>query len=148
MAVETVAESVDKFGYNDARDALRRTSQAIAILRAVFLAVDAQEDGCVSYEDNSLSRWQPAIDAATARVQAVADAMTKKVAAPMDVNWWTSLSILEAVGAALWRAAGSSGSATLESEQLQSVAEAAMDSMEEMYDELSSVACRFSGGTA
>ena len=149
MADQTVAERADKYGYNDAREALRQTSQAMAIVRAVSLAVAAQEDGSVIYDDNKFSRWGPAIDAAIARVHAVRDALQNKASAPDVVDWWTSLAILEATGAALWYTAGGlHGDTALESDQLQSIADAAMDSLGEMYEALSNVASGLSGGAA
>ncbi|MDP3323068.1 MAG: hypothetical protein Q8S71_05940 [Hydrogenophaga sp.] len=149
MADQTVAESVDAYGYDDAREALRQTAQAMAIMQAVSLAVAAQEDGSVHYDNNKFSRWQPAVDAACARVRSVRDALLNKAIAPDGVDWFTSLTILEAVGAALWHTAGGlHGDTALASDQLQSVAEAAMDSLGVMYEELSTVADDLSGGAA
>lgn len=137
MADQTVAESAEKYGDDDSREALQKTSQAIAIMRAVSLAVAAQDDGAVSYEDNRVARWQPAVDAAIVCVRAVSDALINKVGPPANVDWWTPLSILEATGAALWHAAvGADEDTGLESHQLQSIAEAAMDSMGVMYEAL------------
>ncbi|MDO9032882.1 MAG: hypothetical protein Q7V09_20840 [Hydrogenophaga sp.] len=148
-ADQTVAESVDKYGYNDAREAIRQTAQAMAIMQAVYLAVAAQGDGSVCYDDNKISRWWPAIDAAIARVHVVRDAMLNKASAPHAVDWWTSLTILEAAGAALWHTVGElHGDTALDSEQLQSIAEVAMDNLGVMYEELSSVADDLSGGAA
>lgn len=149
MSDQTVAESVDTYGYDDAREALRQTAQAMAIMQAVSLAVAAQEDGSVCYDDNKFSRWWPAIDAAIARVRVVRDALLNKASIPDGVDWFTSLTILEATGAALWHTVGGlHGDTALESEQLQSLAEAAMDSLGVMYEELSMVAGDLSGGAA
>lgn len=149
MADQTVTESIDKYGYNDAREALRQTAQAMAIMQAVSLAVAAQEDGSVHYDDNKLSRWQPAVDAACARVRTVRDALLNKAMVPDGVDWFTSLTILEATGAALWHTAGGVHDDTaLDSEQLQSLAEAAMDSLGVMYEELSNAAGDLSGDAA
>lgn len=149
MSDQTVAESVDTYGYDDAREALRQTAQAMAIMQAVSLAVAAQEDGSVHYDNNKFSRWQPAVDAACARVRAVRDALLNKASAPDAVDWWTSLTILEAAGAALWHTVGGvHEDAALGSEQLQSLAEAAMDSLGVMHDELSTVADDLSGVAA
>lgn len=148
-ADQTVAESIGKYGYDDAREALRQTAQAMAIMRAVSLAVAAQEDGSVRYDDNEVSRWNPAVDAACARVRTVRDALMNKASAPDGVDWFTSLTILEATGAALWHTVGGGHEDTaLDSEQLQSIAEAAMDSLGAMYEALSRVAGDFSRGAA
>lgn len=149
MSDQTVAESVDTYGYDDAREALRQTAQAMAIMQAVSLAVAAQEDGSVCYDNNKFSRWQPAVDAACARVRVVRDALLNKANIPDGVDWVTSLTILEAAGAALWHTVGGlHGDTALESEQLQSLAEAAMDSLGVMYEELSNVAGDLSGDAA
>lgn len=149
MADQTVAESVDKYGYDDARKALRQTAQAMAIMQAVSLAVAAQEDGSVHYDDNKFSRWYPAVDAACARVRTVRDALLNKAMVPDGVDWFTSLTILEATGAALWHTVGGvHDDAALNSEQFQSLAEAAMDSLGVMYEELSNAAGDLSGGAA
>lgn len=148
-ADQTVAESVDKYGYDDAREALRQTAQAMAIMQAVSLAVAAQEDGSVHYDDNKFSRWHPAVDAACARVCTVRDALLNKAMVPDGVDWFTSLTILEATGAALWHTVGGGHEDTaLDSEQLQSLAEAAMDSLGVMYEELSKAASDLSGNAA
>ena len=149
MADQTVADSADTYGYDDARESLRQTAQAMAIMQAVSLAVAAQEDGSVHYDNNKFSRWQPAVDAACDRVCAVRDALLNKASAPDGVDWWTSLTILEAAGAALWHAAGRLHDDTaLGSDQLQSLAEAAMDSLGVMYEELSNAAGDLSGDAA
>jgi hypothetical protein len=141
MAEQTVSDNAETFGLNDALVALRKTSQAMAIMRAVSLAVAAQEDGSVRYDDNNFSRWQPAIDAARDRVHSVREALLNKAKAPDQVDWWTSLTILDAAGAALWYADGVSARAdALSSEELQSIAAAAIDTLGEMFEELSTVA--------
>ena len=137
MAEQTVAERADKYGYDDVREALRKTAQAMAMMRVLSLAVAAQEDGSVIYDDNKFSRWGPVVDAACERVHAVRDSLQNKANAPHAVDWWTSLAILEATGAALWHTAGGLHSDTaLEAEQVQSVADAAFDCLESMFSEL------------
>lgn len=141
MADQTVAESADKYGYNDVQEALRKTAQAMAIMRVLSLAVAAQEDGSVIYDNNKFSRWGPVVDAACERVHAVRDALQNKANAPDAVDWWTSLAILEATGAALWHTGGPShDDAALEAEQVQSVADSAFDCLESMYGELTAIA--------
>lgn len=149
MADQTVPDTPDLYDYSDARLALRKTSQAMALMRAVALAVEAQEDGAVRYDNNKFSRWGPVVDGAIDRVQAVRDAMLNKASSPDTVDWWTSLAILEATGAALWYMAGSAdGDTAMEAEQLQSISEAAIDSLGSMFQELSNVADELSGSAA
>jgi hypothetical protein len=141
MAEQTVSDNAEQFGLNDAFVALRKTSQAMAIMRAVSLAVAAQEDGSVCYDNNTFSRWQPAIDAARDRVHTVRDALLNKSKVPDQVDWWTSLTILDAAGAALWYADGVSARVdAMSSEELQSIADAAINTLGEMFEELSTVA--------
>lgn len=138
MAVDTVADPVDRFELKHVNEALRLASQAMAILRTVWLAVEAQEDGAVSYADNKFSRWGPAVDAACSRVCSVRDLLISNANSPYTVNWWTSLNLLEALGAALWQSGTGTNKYGLESDELQSCARAAIDSLGEMYEELES----------
>lgn len=141
MADSTVNELADVYGYEDAKDALRHTAQAMAIVRAVSLAVAAQVDGSVLYDDdNRVSRWVSAIDAACARVRLVRNAIINRAAAPDSVDWCTPLNILEATGAALWHMDFGHVHEAMSHDDLQSVCEAAISSIGEMYEELSTVA--------
>lgn len=149
MADQTVADGADVYGYADVRTALQQTSQGIAIMRAVSLAVAAQEDGSVRYEDNEFSRWEPAVGAVCARVHAVRDALQNKEKAPDTIDWWTPLTILEATGAALWHAAGiRSRVDAMSSDELQSIARAAIDALGKMFEELTGVADKLSGSAS
>jgi hypothetical protein len=136
MAESTVADRVDVFGYEDARDALRQTAQASAILRAVSLAIDAQLDGSASYQDNGAVRWMPAIEAACVRVGLVRDALMIRGATPSGVDWWTPSAILEATAAALWNSEIRCTKG-LSAEEIQTVCDVAIDSLGAMNEALS-----------
>lgn len=149
MANQNVVDRTVKYDHGDAQDSLRKTCQAVAIMQAVALAVTAQENGAVRYDDNRFSRWGPAIDAACARVYAVRDALQNKADSPSNVDWWTPLAILEAAGAALWHTpSGGGGTGAFESEHLRSIAEAAVESLGEMASELVYAAEELSGSAA
>ncbi len=102
MADQTVLDRPLQFTYDDACDALRNTAQAMAILRAVSLAVTAQGNGAARFEDDSVGRWHPCIDEACERVNVVRFLITERLGSPVDVEWWTPITMLEALGAALW----------------------------------------------
>lgn len=105
-----------------------------AILRAVALAARAQFDGSVIYENNNAERWQPAVDAACVRLQAVRDVLMQTGNAP-SVDWYTSLTLLEAMGAALWHGNACLQSDKLEEVELESLAQVAIESLDSMMDE-------------
>lgn len=105
-----------------------------AILRAVALAARAQFDGSVSYENNNTERWQPAVDAACVRLQAVRDVLMQTGTAP-SVDWYTSLALLEAMGAALWHGNACLQSDKLEEVELERLAQVAIESLDSMMDE-------------
>ena len=90
--------SVRDFCASDAALVLRNVTAARAILRAVALAGRAQFDGSVKYENNKPERWQPAVDAACDRLQAVRDVLMQTSSSP-NVDWFTSLTLVEALGA-------------------------------------------------
>lgn len=139
MADQTVSDNVDQFGLSEAHKALRHTVQAMAILRSVWLAVEAQEDGAVKYEDNKLSRWWPAVDAACARMHEVRSLMINKGQTPDTVDWWTPLNLVEAMGAALWHADTGAHKGAFGAEELQGCADAAIYSLGLLQESLSSV---------
>jgi hypothetical protein len=136
MTEQTLPDRSNEFGFHDAHKALQQTAQAMAILRSVWLAVEAQEDGAVKYEDNKFSRWGPAVDAACARVHEVRALMINKGHTPDTVDWWTPLNLMEAMGAALWHTGIGSNKGVFGAEELQSCADAAIDSLGLMYEAL------------
>jgi hypothetical protein len=168
MADETVSQTDRHFDADDARQMSRNTEAAIAIMRAVSLAAAAQQDGSVVYDDNPVSRWGPAVDAACSRVHQVRDALMQAVGAP-SADWWTPLAILEATGAALWHCGGTSqrissvtlaiaessgdvrgiairgggGVQPIALDELQTLADAAIDSLGELFEECSQISDRF-----
>ena len=97
----TPKNSPQLFGPADMALIIQHMEAARVILRTVALAVDAQIDGSIQYEDNHTERWQPSIDAAGAKLMVVRDVLLGNVQAP-PADWWTPLNLLEAIGAALW----------------------------------------------
>lgn len=141
MAEQTVADHNEEYGYQHAREALKKIAQAVAIMRAVSLAVAAQTDGAVRFDQNDISRWGPAIDAACACVHVVREALQEKTNAPVVVDWWTPLTLLEAIGAALWHSSGGVARANaLSTAELEAISDAAIGSLSEMVERLSAVA--------
>ena len=120
---------------------IRAIYQARAVLRSVELAAAAQEDGAVDYDDdNGAKRWGPAIDFASKRIALVRDIATGTTSdsAPTDVAWYTSLTMLEALGAALWR--GHSDTDTeMDYCELQTAAQAVIEALDELAEECATV---------
>lgn len=116
----------------------RYTSQAIAIMRAVQVAVDAVDDGAIAYEFAHVSRWGPAVGAATRRVRQVRDGILEE-ACTLPVDWWTPLALLEALDAALWHGSNAQGEGLqMDSSQVMSLAQAIIDELEKLAQELAS----------
>ena len=148
MADSTVLERPLHFTYEDATDALRNTAQAMGILRAVSLAVAAQGNGAARYEDDSVSRWQPSIDAACERVGVVRFLMNERVDSPVDVEWWTPITMLEALGAALWNRNQGGIAEELSDEEMHGCLDAAHESLCHMRETLQRAAERLRDGAA
>lgn len=100
------------FGAGDLKTVMQHVAAARAVVRTIELAVKAQLDGSMTYENNGPERWQPAIDLAAAKLDLVREVLGDKLDSP-PVNWWTPLCVLAAMGAALWH-----GNTRIQSEQL------------------------------
>lgn len=100
------------FSAGDLQTVARHVAAARAVVRTIELAVKAQLDGSINYENNGPERWQPAIDLAAAKLNLVREVLGDKLDSP-PVDWWTPLCVLEAMGAALWH-----GNTRIQSEQL------------------------------
>lgn len=122
------------FSATDAALLIGNIKASRAILRAVGLAAGAQFDGSVSYENNNTGRWQPAVDAACVRLEAVRDVLMQTGDAP-SVDWYTSLTLLEAMGAALWYGNACLQSDNLEEVELETLAQVVIESLDSMMDE-------------
>ncbi|WP_395055724.1 hypothetical protein [Polaromonas sp.] len=127
----TPANSPHPFGPRDAALIIRHVKAARAVLRTVALAVAAQIDGSVEYENNDTERWQPAIDAACAKLMVVRDVLMETGGAP-PTDWLTPLGLLEAIGAALWHGNSCAPSEALDMVELVTVAQVAIDLLDSM----------------
>ena len=125
------AKSAPEFGKNQATLVLRNATAARAILRVVALAARAQIDGSVQYEDNKPERWQPAVDAACDRLQAVRDVLIDSRSAP-GLDWFTSLALVEALGAALWCHHTASSVDSLDELEFETAAQVAIDTLDSL----------------
>lgn len=94
-----------RFAASHVEEVFRNVAEARAICRVVALANDGMMDGAVQFDDSPASRWEPSIDQACGRVRAVRDVLIETSCAP-DCNWWTSLNLLEALGASMWHCLG------------------------------------------
>ena len=139
MADQTVTPQ--EFGYEQACEALRKTAQAMAILQFIWIAVEAGEDACVKFKGDGVERWQISVDAAIECAHAARDVIIEKSGtAPDDLDWWTPVNLLEAMGAALWGIQSGVAKGRLEPDQLQSMIDVAMDSLGRLYEALSNEA--------
>lgn len=119
------------FGPTHAALVLGNVTTARAIFRAVLLTIGAQVDNSIAYEFNGMERWQDAVDVACEKLQAVREVLIKTGSTPM-VDWFTSLTLTEAIMGALWRgnvAPESDGITAAEMESLARVVIEACDSL-------------------
>lgn len=135
MADQTVTPH--EFGYEQARDALRKTAQAMAILQVIWIAVEAGEDGCLTFKGHGLERWHPSVDAAVECAMGARDAIIESVLTPDNLDWWTPLNLLEAMAGAMWGIESGVGDGRLQPDQLQSFIDVAMGSLGKLYEALS-----------
>lgn len=149
MADQTVPERPKDYRHADALENLRQTARAASIVRAVYLAVEAQDDGSVKYGDNKVCRWWGSIDVAISYVEKVRDAYTETRCAPISsVDWCTPLNLLEAMGAALWQLDVGPMKNAMSADEIQDLCEAVLETLAVLHDELSAVAKELQGGEA
>lgn len=130
--VNTVAAPDTKFSANDAALVIRNVTAARAIFRAVALAARAQVDGAVNYGDDNAERWHPATSEAEQRLKAVRDVLMQTGDAP-DVDWVTSLALVEALGAALW--CGGLKNDPLDTVELETLAQVVIEALDLMMED-------------
>ena len=126
--------SVSGFGVADAALVLRNVQDARSILRAVALAARAQSDGSIVFENNNTGRWHPAVDVACVRLQAVRNVLLE-TGHTLNLDWFTSLALVEALAAALWRGSAGFQGDKLEEVELESVALVAIESLDSLMQE-------------
>lgn len=122
---------------------LRAIYQARAVMRSVELAAAAQEDGSVNYFDtNSATRWGPAIEFAVQQIERVRDTaigpISEADAALGRVAWYTPLTIMQALGAALWHGESDRGRA-MDVDELQTAAQAVIEALDALAAECATV---------
>lgn len=120
---------------------LRAIYQARAVMRTVELAAAAQEDGSVNYGDsNCATRWGPAIEFAASRVRSVRDMAMGAEAGAVGtaVAWYTPLTMLQALGAALWHGE-TVRRGSMDLDELQTAAQAVIEALEALAEECATV---------
>ena len=127
--------SVQIFGPDDLRALELHLVAARAVLRTVRIAVQAQLDGSVNYENNGVERWQPAVDLAFTELAFARDLLIEKAGSPV-IDWWTPLSLLEATGAALWHANACEKPERLDNVELDTVVRVAIELLDSMREDM------------
>ncbi len=131
MAEATVSEQSQTYTVEDFKAASMNVSQAVAILRSVSVAADAVQDGAVTFEHDHVCRWGPAIAAATRRVALVRDVLVNRLNAPA-ADWYTSLTLLEALDATMWHGESCKGLPGWDTARLQDMCEAIASELDEL----------------
>lgn len=120
-----------------------------SLLRTLISACRAQEDGAMVYLDNGAHRWGPVITDVAARLCSVRDALTNTANAP-SVDWFTPLTSIESLDAALWHQAGApdEDEDELSAYEVAAVARAVVDMLDVMVGQLAPVAAMASQAPA
>lgn len=109
---------------------------ARSVLRTVILALEAIDDGSISFDDNAgTERWNPALGEVCVRLRTVRHVFGESVSAPA-VDWFTPLTLAEALDAALWRGAGGRQVDGLQSAEVMSAAQVVIDSLDALMEQL------------
>lgn len=148
MAISILPETNDPVAASpmgELADLQNQAAAARAIFRAVSLAAQAQSDRSVSYEDDLPARWHSAVELGCGRLNEVRRIAVESTGPAGRVNWFSSLGLAEAVGAALWHAAGTEA-AGLSSDELSIVADAVVDSIDALLQECKKANVMFSAG--
>lgn len=148
MAEQTVPQRPDHYGHVDALNNLRQTAHAASIVRAVLMAVHAQGREKMTFQNDEVSRWSSSIDAACRCLEKVQYDVNNTVNPPDSVDWFTSLNLLEAMGAALWSMETGSSKIDMTDEQVRDLCEAILDTLATLHDDLSAAAKRLQGDAA
>jgi len=123
-----------EFGADDGAALLRDVATARAIFRALLLAVRAQADESIRFENNGVERWHNAVDAACGRLYAVRDLLMNSRSAP-SVNWFASLGLAESMMAALWHCNGVYPGQGIEARELELLAQAMIELLDALLVE-------------
>jgi hypothetical protein len=126
------------FSGDDAASLMRNVKATRAVLRAVGLAVGAQIDGAIAFEDNCVERWHPVLEEACQRLEGIRDVLMQTSDAP-NINWFTPLNLVEAAAAALWRGHDCGELEGLKMAELETLAQVAVDSLDCLIEEFEKV---------
>ena len=119
------------FGPGDIQLAIQRVTAARAVLRTVALAVDAQLDASMAFDNNGVERWQPVVELAVYKLSDVRDMLIHKSAAPA-LDWFTPLGFLEAISGALWHGNACAVTERLEHAELSTAARIAIELLDSL----------------
>lgn len=135
LTTEEVPSTVNHFSSSNGASVVRNVQAARAILRTVVLAIGAQEDGSVSFDDDSgSSRWNPITGDACSRLRAVRAELMETACAP-DLDWVTPLALAEALDVALWFGYSCKDENRLSNLEAISAAKVVIDSLDVLLQE-------------
>jgi len=119
---------------------VRNIQSARAVLRAVILALGAQDDGSMIFDgDSGTSRWNAAVEPVCKRLERVRDELIGTAGAPY-LDWVTSLTLAEALDAALWFGFSCEKNERLSNIEAVRAANVVIDSLDELLNECESIA--------
>jgi hypothetical protein len=140
-----------RFAASQAAGMIRNVIEARAICRAIALAVAAQLDSAVQFDDDAARRWEPSVDVACGLLRGVSMLLTETAGAPDDVNWVGPLNLLECLGAALWRSHAPSDAGAdheLTHDELAALLAVAIRSLDVLVDECADAMARLAPAAA
>lgn len=139
LAKEKAPPTEQRFSSSNVASVARNAQAARAVLRTVVLAIESQEDGSISFDDTSgASRWGSAIGSVCSRLQVVRDELVGTSGAPY-LDWFTPLTLVEALDAALWHGYLCKDDERLSNLETISAAKVVIDSLDELLQECDAI---------
>ena len=132
------AKNVHQDFYSSCEVELVRANVATAraLLRTLIFALEAIEDGCISFDDDpGTGRWHNVLGAVCERLIVVRSALAEGISAP-SVDWFTPLALAEALDAALWGVGSARHKQGLEGSEVSSAAQAVIDALDALMEDI------------
>ncbi|MDD5332119.1 MAG: hypothetical protein PHS32_00110 [Rhodoferax sp.] len=139
LAKEKAPPAVQQFSSSNVASVVRNVQAARAVLRTVVLTIESQEDGSTCFDDKlGTSRWHSAIVVVCSRLQVARDELMETGGSP-PLDWFTPLTLAEALDAALWYGHSCRDDERLSNLETVSAAQVVIDSLDELLQECDAI---------
>lgn len=135
ITTDKVRPPVQQFSSSNVASVVRNVQAARAVLRTVVLAIESQEDRSTCFDDKlGTSRWHSTIELVCSRLEVVRDEFIETATAPF-LDWFTPLTLAEALAAALWYGHSCKDDERLSNLEAVGAANAVIDSLDGLLQE-------------